>query len=193
MARWTRQIPNTITTIRLLLAVPIFVLILTGHFQAVLWTVLIAGLSDGVDGWLARRLQCTSRYGAIIDPLADKVMLVGAYAGLALVGLLPAWVAWTVVIRDLIIISGALSYFFLFGSYDMEPSAWGKASTFVQITLALLLTAQQVSPFFPLYGLKIGFAMLLVLALVSGSHYVWVWGRRGVRRYREERGSGLKS
>ncbi len=181
-----RQLPNIITTLRLLLAVPICVLILTENYQTVLWVAVIAGLSDGVDGWLARKFDCVSRYGSTIDPLADKVMLVGTYVSFALVGLLPWWVATIVVVRDLIIITGALTYHLLFGSYNMEPTVWGKVSTCVQITLALMLLGHQVYPIFPAISFQIGIGLLLVMAVISGSHYLYVWGGKALTTLREQ-------
>jgi len=84
-----KQIPNALTTLRLILAIPICLLILNENYQAVLWVAFIAGLSDGVDGWLARKLGAESRYGAIVDPLSDKAQLIGVYGSLAVVEFLP--------------------------------------------------------------------------------------------------------
>ena len=175
-----RQIPNTLTTMRLLLSVPICLLILDESYAAVLWIALVAGISDGVDGWLARRWDATSRYGAIVDPLSDKAVLSGAYVSFALVGLLPWWVAIVVVGRDVFIVCGALSYHVLFGRYDMKPSNWGKGSTFVQILFAVALIVQQVEPVFPAQSL-VGLEYLLILvALISGGHYAWTWGSKAL-------------
>jgi cardiolipin synthase len=179
-----RQIPNTLTTLRLLLSVPICLLILDENYAAVLWLALAAGISDGLDGWLARRLDATSRYGAILDPLSDKALLSGAYACFALVGLLPWWVAIVVLGRDSFIVCGALLYHTLFGRYAMEPSSWGKGSTFVQILFALALIGQQVEPVFPgqlLDGLKY---LLIFTALASGAHYAWIWGGKALKQGR---------
>ena len=179
-----RQIPNTLTTLRLLLSIPICLLILEENYSLVLWLALIAGISDGLDGWLAGRLDATSRYGAILDPLSDKAMLSGAYACFAIVGLLPWWVAIVVVGRDIFIVCGALLYNALYGRYEMEPSNWGKGSTFVQILFALALVGQQVQPVFPgqlLDGLEY---VLIFTALASGAHYAWIWGSRALSQER---------
>ena len=181
----SRQIPNLLTTMRLLLAVPMCLLVLIEDFEAVLWVALLAGLSDGVDGWLARKLDATSRYGAIVDPLADKVMLSGIYPSLAAVGLLPWWVALLVLGRDLVIVLGALAYHGAYGRYDMEPSRWGKASTFFQILFALAVLFQQVFPVLAAPVLM-GLMWLVVLAAVfSGGHYVATWGIRAARQHQD--------
>lgn len=179
---YVNQIPNTLTTLRLLLAIPICLLILREQYSAVLWVALFAGISDGVDGWLARRLNATSRYGAIVDPLADKLMLSGAYACFAMVNLLPWWVAIVVVGRDVIIVCGAMAFHGLFGRYEMEPSLWGKGSTFVQILFAVALLFQQVQPLLPVQFLELLQWGLVLVAAVSGGHYVYIWGARARQR-----------
>ena len=181
-----KQLPNTLTTIRLLLAVPICLLVLMEDFEAVLWVALLAGLSDGVDGWLARKLDATSRYGAIVDPLADKVMLSGIYPSLAAVALLPWWVAGLVIARDLVIVAGALAYHGAFGRYEMEPSVWGKASTFFQVAFAVAILLQQVMPVLPPVALPALMWLVVASAVISGGHYVATWGHRAVRQGQAE-------
>jgi cardiolipin synthase len=179
-----KQIPNALTTLRLLLAIPMCLLVLAENYEAVLWLAFGAGLSDGVDGWLARKLQATSRYGAIVDPLADKVMLSGIYPSLAVVGLLPWWVALVVIGRDVVIIAGALTYHAFYGRYDMAPSFWGKSSTFLQILFAVALLVQQVLPL-AFDGLLLGLQYAVVTAaLFSGAHYVATWSRRAISQAR---------
>jgi len=175
-----KQIPNALTTIRLLLAAPICWLILDQNYPVVLWLAGLAGLSDGVDGWIARKLNATSRYGALVDPLADKILLGSVYTSFAVVGLLPWWVAALVVLRDLVIVGGALAYHWRFGAYDAMPSIWGKASTLVQIVFAVMLLVYQVSPLFPAFLLLAGQWALIVLAFASGGHYVYTWASKAL-------------
>ncbi len=175
-----RQIPNTLTTLRLLLAIPLCWMILQGDYEAVLWIALAAGLSDGVDGWLARILHATSRYGAVVDPLADKVMLSGAYPSMAVVGLIPWWLALLVIGRDVVIVLGALAFHALYGRYEMAPTGLGKFSTFLQILFALVVLAGQV---YPALQSPHVFALLLIVASVtalSGIHYVYIWGSKAL-------------
>lgn len=177
-----RQLPNTLTTLRLLLAIPLCWMILQRDFEAVLWIALAAGVSDGVDGWLARSLNATSRYGAIVDPLADKVMLSGAYPSMAMVGLIPWWLALLVIGRDLIIVAGALAFHGLYGRYEMSPTGLGKFSTFLQILFALIVLANAVYPM--LYPTVLSVMLLVVTAVTaaSGIHYVYVWGSKALSR-----------
>jgi len=173
-----KQLPNMLTTLRLILAVPICLMILSEDYGAVLWIAFIAGLSDGVDGFLARKLNAVSRYGAIVDPISDKVLLVSVYVSFAIVGLLPWWVATIVVIRDLLIVCGALLYHWQCGGYEITPSLWGKASTFVQITFALMLLTDQVYPLLTPLSFQVGMWSLIAMAFISGGHYFYVWSHK---------------
>ncbi|PKH06187.1 CDP-alcohol phosphatidyltransferase family protein [Moritella sp. Urea-trap-13] len=175
-----KQIPNALTTLRLLLSVPICLLILNENYSAVLWIALIAGVSDAVDGWLARKLDIESRYGSIVDPLSDKAMLMSSYLAFAIVGLLPWWVAVVIVARDAVIVSGALAYYGLFGRYEVAPSIWGKTSTTVQIVFALMLLTQQVYPVLPALSFEIGLWSVILMVIISGCHYVYIWGAKAL-------------
>jgi cardiolipin synthase len=177
-----KQIPNALTTLRLILAIPILMLIVSENYTVVLWVAFIAGLSDGVDGWLARRLNAESRYGAIVDPLSDKALLISAYVAFAVVGLLPWWVAVTIVTRDVLIVCGALVYHGLFGRYEIAPSIWGKTSTSVQIVFVLMLLVHQVYPVFPPLVLQLGLGLVMLLVLVSGGHYIYTWGVKALAK-----------
>ena len=173
-----KQIPNALTTLRLILALPVCLLILNENYPAVLWVALIAGLSDAVDGYLARRLNALSYYGAVADPLADKTLLLSTYIAFSVVGLLPWWVAVLLLIRDLLIVSGALIYRRKFGHYKMAPSVWGKSCTAMQILFALMLLMQQVYPVLPEFILQVALWLVILLAFVSGGHYLYIWGRK---------------
>ncbi len=176
-----KSIPNIITLLRLLLAVPIFLLIVQENYSTVLWIALIAGLSDGIDGWLARKLDALSHYGAIVDPLSDKVLLISTYVALVLVGLLPWWLAVIIVLRDVIIVSGALAYYCFFGRYEVASSRLGKISTCVQIVFVLMLLTEQVYPLFPELSFQIGLWLVIFMAFASGGHYVYIWGKKALK------------
>ncbi len=179
-----KQLPNILTTLRLLLALPLCWMIVHRQYELVLWLALVAGISDGLDGWLARRLDATTRYGAVMDPLADKLMLSGAYPSMAAVWLIPWWLAILVLGRDLVIVAGALVYHSLYGAYDMEPTQLGKFSTFLQIIFALALLMQQVIPVFPPQALTGLMYTVAAVTLASGMHYVYIWGARAMEQRR---------
>jgi len=166
-------LPNAITFARLC-AVPAAVwLVLQGRLDAAFWVFVAAGISDAVDGWLARVSNSRSRLGAILDPVADKALLVSIYVTLAAVGVLPDWLAILVVFRDLLIVGGVLVLYVLGQPPTIQPNLLSKANTALQITLAAaaLLVAG--------YGLSAGGLIeLLVLAtaattFASGAVYVW--------------------
>lgn len=175
-----KQLPNTLTTLRLCLAPPIWFLILHENYWPVLWLALVAGLSDGVDGWLARKLGAQSPYGAVVDPISDKALLTGTFICLAIVDKIPLAVAAVVVLRDLVIVGGALSYRLLIGRFDMAPSFWGKLNTLAQIGFVMMVLTQQVYRIFPTFFFELGVLVVIGLAIISGGNYVVVWSRKAL-------------
>lgn len=175
---YLKQLPNILTTLRLFLAIPIWIFILQENYRSVLWLAAAAGFSDLIDGWLARKLNALSRYGAVLDPLSDKALLTGTFICLAMVEAIPIGVAVIVVLRDLVIVAGALTYHYLIGPYRMAPSVWGKASTLVQIVFVLMVLTQQVYPIFSPFFFEFGILLVVGLALISGGNYVTVWSRK---------------
>jgi cardiolipin synthase len=176
-----RDIPNLICVIRILLVIPIVVLLLRGEFATVLGLFVLAGASDGLDGFLARHFDWRSRLGAILDPLADKLLMVSTYASLGWLGLLPWWLVGMVLARDAVIISGALAYHRLCGEVEMEPTRISKANTLFQILLVLLVMVVQAGLGAPGWVLD---AMVIIVAwttLLSGGNYVWEWSSRARR------------
>jgi len=180
----TEQIPNLITILRFLLVPPVAVLIVQGEYAWALLLFLIAGLSDGIDGFLARYFAWRTELGAVLDPLADKTLMITTYLLLGLQGHLPWWIAALVVVRDVVIILGALLYHRVTRRLEMHPSALSKFNTVVQVALVLLVLLHLA--WYPLdEGLVLGLAALMVVTtFASGVHYVLVWSRRAteVRR-----------
>jgi cardiolipin synthase len=139
-------VPNLLSTLRLLAAPYVFVLLASArHREALLWMVLI-GATDGLDGYIARNFNATSRLGAYLDPLADKVLLSGSFLTLGLLGAIPAWLVWLVLGRDLLILLFAAVILTLTRQRRDFPPSWaGKVSTTVQIVYILLVTASGAS------------------------------------------------
>jgi cardiolipin synthase len=171
-------LPNAITFARLC-AVPAAVwLVLQHRLDLAFWLFVAAGISDGVDGWLARVRNARSKLGAILDPVADKALLVSMYVTLAAVGVLPDWLAILVVFRDLVIVGGVLVLYVLGQPPAIQPIMLSKANTVLQIALAAfaLLVAG--------WGFAAGPLLdLLILAtaastVASGAAYVWRSARR---------------
>jgi cardiolipin synthase len=166
-------LPNAITFARLC-AVPAAVwLVLQHRMDAAFWVFVAAGASDAVDGWLARAFNARSKLGAILDPVADKALLVSMYVTLAAVGVLPDWLAILVVFRDLLIVGGVLVLYVLGQPPAIQPILLSKANTVLQITLAAgaLLVAGFGLAAAPLIDILIlGTAATTV---ASGAVYVW--------------------
>jgi cardiolipin synthase len=166
-------LPNVISFARLCAAPPAVWLVLDGDFAWAFALFLAAGLTDALDGWVARRTGSASAAGAILDVVADKTLMVAMYVTLAALHILPVWLAILVVFRDLLIVGGVLALALLAHPVAIRPLPISKLNTALQIAVvavALFLTG-------------FGFAAPLLLAalvwavgaltLVSGAAYVW--------------------
>ncbi len=184
MKRLLAQIPNLLSALRILLVVPIVALLLQRDFEGALLLFALAGVSDGLDGWLARRYGWFSRLGSVLDPVADKLLLVSSYLVLGALGLLPWWLVVAVLGRDLVIVAGAVAYHYLVGPYDMAPSLLSKVNTALQILLVLVVVADQVLGWLGPVALQALFWGVLATTVASGVNYVLVWGWRAWRKWR---------
>ena len=128
-----KHVPNLLTAARLALTPYLFWLMVRHEYRTIIpWFIAIA-VTDVVDGFLARRFNASSRLGAYLDPLADKVLLSGTFLVLALTGAMEAWLAVVVLGRDVVILAAVGVLYWITGRRNFPPSPWGKLSTFVQI------------------------------------------------------------
>ena len=178
------QLPNAITIIRILLVVPVVYCLGQGLYAWALYLFLAAGVSDALDGLLARQFHWRSRFGAIADPLADKLLMVASFFALSALGHLPWWLFLLVLFRDFVIVVGGLVYHRIIGPFKMQPSIFSKFNTFCQILLVLLVflhLAHQV----PSQSILNQLLWLVVITTIgSGVHYGWFWGRKFASEYR---------
>ena len=168
-----RRLPNLLTLARIALTPVCVYLLLSGRPDLAVPVTLIAGLTDAADGYLARRYGGESRFGAWLDPVADKLLLASLYVSFAIVCSVPAWLVWLVVGRDAVILAMVAAGLALTEIRDFPPTVWGKISTIVQIAGVLILleacaglaVARQVQ----------GLTVWAVAALTawSGLHYTW--------------------
>jgi len=170
------NLPNLLTLTRVLL-IPVFVIfILDQSYLYALITFAIAGITDGMDGLLARLTRQKTELGAYLDPIADKLLIVSAYITLAIIEIIPSWLAVIVITRDVIILLGILVM--LLTSYHprIQPSFISKMTTASQlITVLLTLLVGYYPPSSPLIPFAIyGTALLTIL---SGAHYIYVGTR----------------
>lgn len=141
-----RQLPNLLTLVRIAIAPYIFFLMWTGVYSNALIWFGLAALTDALDGFLARRLSASSRMGALLDPLADKILLSGAFLVLALAGAVPRWLAVLVLGRDALLLAGGAVVLKARLLRDLAPSVWGKASTAVQMLYLIAVLAGLAVP-----------------------------------------------
>lgn len=179
-----QHIPNLISVARIFLVIPVMhALLASDFFQALVWFTL-AGLSDGVDGFLARTFGWQSRLGSYLDPIADKLLLVTSYLALAWLGLIPAWLAWLVLARDLMIFLGATAYYFLMKPFDGQPSLISKLNTFCQLLFVALILLHPGLVTIPEVVLQTMLWTVALTTAVSGLLYVGSWGRLYYREHK---------
>ncbi len=170
------NLPNILTLTRVLL-IPLFVIfIIDKHFGWALITFVIAGITDGVDGLLARITHQRTELGAYLDPIADKLLLFSAFITLAIVEIIPSWLVVIVVTRDIIILIGFLVMTLTSYHPEINPSLLSKMTTAFQIlTIVLVLftgyypTFKQIS-IIAIYGTA-------VMTILSGAHYIYIGTR----------------
>lgn len=174
-------IPNLLTFLRMAL-IPVFAILLVYNREG--WALIvftIAGVSDGVDGFIARRLKQESELGTIIDPVADKLLMTTAFIMLTLSSVIgtprhlpvPFWVTATVIGRDVLIVAIAGAINMMTGFRGFKPSWLGKASTFVQVVGVILIMIAAVFPDLRGFYLPTVYTIVAAFAVFSGIHYIF--------------------
>jgi len=163
---------------RILLVIPIVISLRSGDFPLALVLICIAGLSDGLDGYLARRFDWRTRVGGLLDPLADKLLLVTVILTLTFMNLTPIWLACVVIGRDLIIVIGAILYHYLIGPVTPDPSVISKINTICQLLYIIVVIVHQASGWPLGIGILLVGAAVLFTSLVSGFDYVIRWSAK---------------
>lgn len=175
-------IPNLLTFVRMAL-IPVFAsLLYYGKYEWALFTFFFAGVSDGIDGFVARRFNQSSSLGTILDPIADKLLMTTAFVVLTLPHVLPAdnkhfpvpfWVTASVIGRDILIVVVAMAIFIMTNFRGFVPSIWGKISTFVQISAVGIILIACVFPQYSGWYLPPIYTLTAALAFISGVHYIF--------------------
>lgn len=192
-----KLLPNVVTILRFVLVGPIGWSLLVGEFEICLWLLVVAGLSDALDGFLARRFSWTSRFGELADPIADKLLAVVVVALMLLTDLLPWWVAAIVVGRELVIVSGALAFRSVVHKLDIEPLTISRINTIVQLTVLCFILAAEteiagLAVFAEQFVEQIGLYLMVLFTVVSGVAYVYTWSSR-LRSYLAESQNQVES
>ncbi|MBK18012.1 MAG: CDP-alcohol phosphatidyltransferase [Rhodospirillaceae bacterium] len=172
------SLPNLISLARLL-AVPVMIyLILNGYYLAAFGLFVAAGVSDAVDGYIAKKMGQATVLGSYLDPLADKALLVGVYVTLGHAELLPTWLVILVVFRDILIVGGVVLLHISTNNVKMHPLIVSKINTVAQIVLVVVVLADLAFP-------QLSWSLLVMLmiyfvtatTLASGGAYIVSWGK----------------
>lgn len=172
-------VPNQLTFLRLAF-LPFFIIAIKyDRYWLALGVLVVSGLSDGLDGWLARHLNQRTPLGAYLDPIADKLLLSSSYFVLALKGRIGWWLAIMVLGRDVLILIACAVILLTVGYRAFPPSIWGKAATGCEILMVVLVLLLAVSGNHVLYRLQevCGY-FVATLVMVSGLHYSVIMAHR---------------
>ena len=175
MTAYLKYIPNVITIARMMALLPLVWLMWHKEYKGALLVALLAGASDGLDGFLAKKYNWQGWLGGILDPLADKLMMLCCYSVFVLQDILPMWLFVLVVGRDVLIVAGATYYHFWIGKITQAtPTLISKTNTVLQILLILVLLISLSGYINLTYLHQPLVALVAVFTLLSGAHYVWL-------------------
>jgi cardiolipin synthase len=173
-----RHLPNIICVLRILLVWPIAVALADREYLVALALFILAGLSDGIDGYLAKRFNWTSDLGKFLDPLADKLLLVTVFVEAAWLGLAPWWLTSAVVARDVLIVLGAVVFRLWFGPLHGRPTVSSKINTAMQLLYVMVVLVHAAMNFPPREILDAIAVVVFATTVFSGLNYVAIFTRR---------------
>jgi cardiolipin synthase len=180
-----RWLPNAICVLRILLVAPFVFALLGRDYIVALVLIVAAGGSDALDGYLAKTFNWRTRLGSLLDPAADKLLLTSAFLSLTYLGLVPLGLTVVVVARDLLIVTGAAAYQFLFGRLEGQPTLISKLNTACQLSFVLLTIVHEAFGWPPRMLLLVLGALVVSTSVVSGLNYVTTWSKRAWRMSHE--------
>jgi len=196
LATFLYLLPNLLSLARIGIVPVVIWALLDGRTGVALWLFLLAGLSDALDGYIARRFDARTEFGAYIDPIADKALLMSVYVTLGYLGGLPNWLVILVVFRDTLIVGGVILLQTMGYKVAMAPLLISKANTVAQVGLVLAVLAGTVlaqagdpwDGYSWIDGWPVKALTLLVASttLFSGAAYVWIWGSRAMIGERQQ-------
>jgi cardiolipin synthase (CMP-forming) len=175
-----RHIPNVISAIRILLVAPIAVALADRQLVTTILLFGVAALSDAADGFLAKRYGWQSELGAVLDPAADKLLLVTVFITLAYLKLMPLWLMAVAVARDVIIVLGVLLYRYWFGPLNVRASVVSKFNTLCQAAFILAVVGREEFSIPPAWVVLVFGALVFVTVVISGIDYLLIFGRRAL-------------
>lgn len=183
-----QYLPNLITLLRIVLVAPLIMVLHARNYNAAIIIAMLAGASDALDGFLAKRFGWQTWIGGMLDPIADKLLLISCFVTLTFNEVIPSWITMLVVGRDVVIVIGAFCYRYLSGSITAAPTWLSKITTVVQI-FYIILVLIALSSWFELPEIFLHTLVWLVATstLISGVHYVVVWSVKARSDYRAHR------
>ncbi len=179
------SVPNVLTLTRIVMTPVIVYMVLTGQAWLAVALMVVAGITDMLDGAIARYFNQRTTVGAYLDPLADKVMLVSLFVTLFIVDQVPLFVFLAVIFRDAVILFGAIAYEIVTRQLTMQPSMVSKATTFMQIVYIALLLLNMAMPITAIW-LQTTMWFAFVLTCASGVHYLVIWTNKAVNQEQSE-------
>ena len=179
------HIPNIISVFRIFLVIPVIYLIWEDDWESAFSLVLLAGVSDGLDGFLARTFHWESELGATLDPVADKILLIAIFIVLGLKGIIPQWLVILIIARDAVIISGLMLYKLMTNDLKIKTLLVSKLNTALLILFVLLHLFSLAVAAVPMYFFSILTMAIVVTTVVSGTLYVILWSNYFVKHTKE--------
>ena len=171
-----KYFPNIISLFRLLLVIPFAYLFIHEQTKIAFYVFMLAALSDGLDGWFARYFNCQSELGLILDPLADKILIITSYVLLAVKAVLPLWFVGIVLLRDGAILLGSfITLIILQHQRPLSPSWLSKINTLLQMLQILLCLIESAFHHIPHQILSSLLVLVLSTSIISFFHYLYVW------------------
>ncbi len=173
-----RWLPNAICLVRIALVGPLVLSLLHRHFQAALGVLVVAGASDAVDGFLAKTFDWRTRLGGLLDPAADKLLVVTVFVTLTYLGLVPTGLTLVVVLRNVVIVLGAIAYQLFIEPVRGEPSSISKLNTACQLGFVFFMMTNAAYAWPPRISLLVLGAAVVFTSIASGLNYVLRWSKR---------------
>ncbi|MDH3612136.1 MAG: CDP-alcohol phosphatidyltransferase family protein [Gammaproteobacteria bacterium] len=170
-------IPNAISIMRIVLILPILLLFVRDEFGWALALFSIAGLSDGIDGYVAKKYGWETRLGAFLDPAGDKLLVAWSFGTLAFLGHIPVWLAVIVILRDVVIVAGSFMYHYLVRRLEGDPTFISKLNTGLEFAFLIFVMSRAGFGWWDDITITIVGAAVLVTVVISGYDYVSSWIR----------------
>ncbi len=170
-------IPNAISLMRIFLIAPIILLFVYGEFGWALALFVIASLSDGLDGYIAKKYDWNTRLGAFLDPAGDKLLVAWSFGTLAFLGQIPVWLAVIVILRDVLIVAGSFMYHYLVRRLEGDPTVISKLNTGLEFAFLIAVMSKAGFGWPDDITITVLGAAVLVTVVISGYDYVSNWIR----------------